>query len=41
VSFISLLKNTLSNNKDKRLDVLSSGLLLISPITLLIYGLSS
>lgn len=39
IAFISLFKNIVSNNKDKKLDVLSSVLLLIYSAILLIYGL--
>ncbi|MEB7825613.1 hypothetical protein [Staphylococcus chromogenes] len=39
IAMVALIKNTLSNKKDKRLDILSSLLLLISSILLLIYGI--
>ncbi|WP_436966817.1 hypothetical protein [Staphylococcus xylosus] len=39
IAIVALIKNTLSNKKDKRLDILSSLLLLISSILLLIYGI--
>ena len=39
IAIVALIKNTVSDKKDKKLDVLSSVLLLISSILLLIYGI--
>ena len=39
IAIVSLIKNTVSDKKDKKLEVLSSVLLLISSILLLIYGI--
>lgn len=37
IAIVALIKNTVSDKKDKKLEVLSSVLLLISSILLLIY----
>ena len=39
IAIVSLIKNTVSDKRDKNLDILSSVLLLISSILLLIYGI--
>ncbi|WP_196231886.1 hypothetical protein [Staphylococcus delphini] len=39
IAMIALIKNAVSDKKDKRLDILSSVLLLASSILLLIYGI--
>ena len=39
IAIVALIKNTVSDKKDKKLDILSSVSLLISSILLLIYGI--
>ncbi|MGW9965517.1 hypothetical protein [Staphylococcus hominis] len=39
IAIMALIKNAVSDKKDKRLDILSSALLLVSSILLLIYGI--